>query len=209
MKVVILNAGPRKNSSTARLLLEAKRGVESARGEAQYVELFDLAFSGCRSCLACKRRDLAEPCRCYWRDGLSPVLEQVLAADRLIVGSPIYYGEPTGAFRSFMERLTFPALSYNDYSSLFKGRVDVDIFLTMNASLAFYEKAYAQRLAEYFSPLRMLGGEVRLIPVCDTLQVEDYSKYEMRGFSEEHKRGVYATEFPRELERAYLIGAGK
>ena len=208
MKTIILNGSPRKDWNTAQLLRAAQKGAEAAGDETEYVELFDLSFSGCRSCLACKRRGLAEPCKCFWKDGLSPVLEKIWKADRLITGSPIYYSERTGGMRSLLERLTFPAMSYNDYSSVFKGRVSTDIFLTMNAPMDHYKQAYEERMREYFAPLRFLNGHVRLFPVCDTLQVRDYSQYEMAGFSEEHKKAVHDAEFPAMLEQAFKIGAG-
>lgn len=181
MKTIILNGSPRKNWNTAQLLKEAQRGAESTGAEATYIDLYNLNYNGCRSCLACKRKGIAEPCKCYWKDDLTPVLEKIWQADRLITGSPIYYSEPTGGMRSLLERLTFPAMSYNDYSSVFKGRVDVDIFLTMNAPMQYYKQAYEGRMQEYFAPMRFLNGQVRIFPVCDTLQVKDYSKYDMAG----------------------------
>lgn len=208
MKIVVLNASPRKNWNTAQLLKETARGAEFAGAEVECIDLYDLDYNGCRSCLACKRKGIEEPCRCVWKDGLAPVLEKVWAADMLICGAPIYYGEPAAGFRGFLERVTFPAMSYDDYSSLFEGRVDVDVFLTMNAPEQYYEHAYKAKMQEYFAPFRFLGGEVRLHPVCDTLQVKDYSKYDMASFSEEHKRAVRETEFPKALEMAFQIGAG-
>ena len=208
MKTIIINGSPRKNWNTAQLLKEAKKGAESIGAEAEYMDLYELNYTGCRSCLACKRKGIAQPCKCYWKDDLSPVLERIWQADRLIIGSPIYYSEPTGGVRSLLERLVFPAMSYNDYSSVFKGRVDVDIFLTMNVPMQRYKQAYERRMQEYFAPMRFLNGRIRLIPVCDTLQVNDYSKYDMAGFSEEHKKAVRATEFPKMLEQAFRIGAG-
>ena len=98
-------------------------------------------------------------------------------------------------------------MSYNDYSSVFKGHVDVDVFLTMNAPLQFYRQAYERQFQEYFAPFRFLNGRTRLIPVCDTLQVKDYSRYDMASFSEEHKRAVHENDFPRALEQAFRIGA--
>ena len=208
MKTIIINGSPRKNWNTAQLLKEAQKGAESVGDEIEYIDLYDLDYNGCHSCLACKRKDIAEPCKCYWKDGLTPVLEKIWRADRLITGSPIYYSEPTGGMRSLLERLTFPAMSYNDYSSVFKGRVDVDIFLTMNAPMQFYRQAYEGRMMEYFSPLRFLNGSIRLHPVCDTLQVSDYSRFDMNSFSEAHKRAMHESEFPKALKRAFEIGAG-
>ena len=209
MRTIIVNGSPRKNWNTAQLLKEAQKGAESVGNEVEYIDLYDLSYNGCRSCLACKRKGIAEPCKCYWKDDLTPVLEKIWNADRLITGAPIYYSEPSGGFRSFLERLTFPAMSYNDYSSVYTGHVDVDVFLTMNAPLQYYKQAYERRMQEYFAPFRFLNGQTRLIPVCDTLQVKDYSKYDMAGFSEQHKRAVRDAEFPAMLELAFKVGAGQ
>ncbi|MBQ7502459.1 flavodoxin family protein [bacterium] len=208
MKIVIVNGSPRKNWNTDRLLKEAQRGAEAAGHEVEYFDLYSLNYSGCRSCLACKRKNIAEPCRCYWKDELTPVLEKVLQADRLILGSPIYYGQPTGNLRCFLERITFPAMSYSTYTSVFKGKTDVDVFLTMNADENYYRESYAAKMEEYFMPFRFLNGKLRFFPVCDTLQVKDYSKYEMASFSEEHKKAVHEAQFPAALELAHKIGAG-
>jgi len=209
MKTLIINGSPRKNGNTAQILKEAKRGAESAGSEVEYVDLYSLTYTGCRSCLACKISAAPDPCKCYWRDGLSPVLESAMMADRLIIGSPIYFSEPTAGVRAFLERLVFPALSYNDYSSVFPGKVDVTVFLTMNAPEQIYRAAYEDQMKSYFGMLRMLKGDVRIVPVFDTLQVDDYSKYEMHGFSGEHKREVHDKVFPEDLARAFEIGAGK
>ena len=208
-KTVIINCSPRKNWNTAQVLKESKRGAESIGEEVEYIDLYDLSFNGCRSCLACKRKGISDPCKCYWKDGLTPVLEKVLQADRLIVGSPIYYGEPTAAFRALLERLAFPAMSYNNYSSVFNGKIDIDVFLTMNVPFQRYKEAYERKLQDYLWPFRFLNGNIRLIPVCDTLQVNEYSKYEMASFSEAHKKSVHESEFPKMLELAFNIGANK
>ena len=56
MKTIIINASPRKNWNTAQLLKEAQKGAESVGAETDYIDLYDLNFTGCRSCLACKRK---------------------------------------------------------------------------------------------------------------------------------------------------------
>ncbi len=206
MKTVIINGSPRRNRNTAQLLKAAQRGAEAAGHETVYVDLYDLNFTGCRSCLACKRKGIEETCRCYVKDGLSPVLEEIRSADHLIIGSPVYFGQPTGEIRSLLERVCFPALSYNDYSSLFEGELDVTVFLTMNNSPAGYAQQSKEAMEAYFGPFYRLKGNVEIIPVCDTLQVDDYSKYEMNGFNEEHKKAVHEADFPKALQAAFEIG---
>lgn len=143
MKTIVLNASPRNNWNTAQILQSAMEGAASAGAQTEWVNLYDLNFTGCRSCLACKRKEV-QRCRCYWQDELSPVIEKVYAADTLLIGTPVFFGRPTSDYFAFMERLRFPALSYDDYGNYFKGHVNVALFLTMNATKEFYEKAYRE-----------------------------------------------------------------
>ena len=156
MKTVIINGSPRKNWNTARVLTEARKGAEAAGHETTYVDLYDLKYTGCRSCLGCKRRGIDEPCKCYIKDDLTPILERIYRADHLIIGSPIYFAQPTGEVRSLLERVCFPPLSYNDYTSLFSGKVDVTVFLTMNTPIEAYEQQSKTAMEAYFWPFRFL-----------------------------------------------------
>lgn len=206
MKTIILNGSPRKNWNTAMMLKEAQKGAESVGAETEYINLFDLNYTGCCSCLACKRKN-AERCKCYWPDDLSPLIDRIYAADALIIGSPIYFGDMTSQVYGLLERLAFPALSYDDYSNYFKGKVNTGIILTMNAPEAIFNQAYQNKAKEIMQRFWILNGTVDLYACCDTLQVSDYSKYNMAGFSEEHKKEMRSTKFPGDLEYAFQMGA--
>lgn len=106
-----------------------------------------------------------------------------------------------------MERLRFPALSYDDYSNYFKGKVNVVLFVTMNATKETYEKVYKEKFEGYAGEFSRLNGEVRLYPCCNTLQVEDYSKFNMSGFDESLKRKTRDELFPADLQNAYDLGS--
>lgn len=125
----------------------------------------------------------------------------------LIVGSPIYLGDITSQVHALIERLHFCALSYDDYSNYFTGRLDVGIILTMNAPKAFYQMAYRKKAKETAQSFRMLNGTVDIYACCDTLQVADYSKYDMAGFNEDHKKSMREKQFPEDLEEAFRMGA--
>ena len=94
MKTIILNASPRKNWNTAKLLKSAAEGALSTSAEVEYIDLYDLSFTGCRSCMLCKRKGV-ERCHCYWKDDLSPIIDKVFSADTLLIGTAIYLGRPT------------------------------------------------------------------------------------------------------------------
>ena len=188
------------------MLKEAQKGAESVGAEVEYIDLFDLTYTGCRSCMACKRKG-GERCKCFWKDDLSPIIDRIFAADALFVGSPIYLGDITSQVHALIERLHFCALSYDDYSNYFTGKVNVGIILTMNAPKDFYNISYKNKADELTNIFMALNGNVEVYPCCDTLQVNDYSKFNMAGFSEEHKKKMREQEFPKDLEYAFQMGA--
>ena len=206
MKTIVINASPRKKWNTAEIMQSAQKGAESVGAETKYVNLYDLSFKGCRSCLVCKLKDKTKG-KCYWRDDLSPLIEEILDSDALLIGSPIYFGEPTSEFRALVERLIFCLLSYDDGSSYFTGKVNVGIFYTMNAPLQYYVDSMKDNLTKIEFLFSFLNGEVVTYPVCDTIQVSKYSKYNMAGFSQEAKEKQWILQFPKDLEKAFEIGA--
>ena len=205
MQTLVLNASPRKAWNTAKLLKSAAEGAKSAGSEVEYIDLYDLNFTGCRSCMLCKRKG-AQRCHCYWKDDLSPIIDKIFRADVLLIGTAIYLGRPTSRYFEVLERLHFCALSYDDYSNYFTGKVNVGLFVSMNASKEFYDKLYKDAFEGYARELQMLNGEVCLYPCHDTLQVADYSKYNMASFDAERKKLSREKNFPRDLENAYQIG---
>ena len=205
MQTLVLNASPRKAWNTAKLLKSAAEGAKSAGSEVEYIDLYDLNFTGCRSCMLCKRKG-AQRCHCYWKDDLSPIIDKIFRADVLLIGTAIYLGRPTSRYFEVLERLHFCALSYDDYSNYFTGKVNVGLFVSMNASKEFYDRLYKDAFEGYARELQMLNGEVCLYPCHDTLQVADYSKYNMASFDAERKKLSREKNFPRDLENAYQIG---
>ncbi len=209
MKTIIINASPRKNWNTAQLLKEAQRGAESAGAETEYVDLYDLSFTGCRSCLACKLKNGRHP-GCAWKDELSPLIDRILEADELIIGTPIYWGEATAQFRALMERLLFCVTPY-ERRSYFAGSVNVGLIYTMNAPRSYYENTLRPYLDGIEGLFRsFLHGEVRSYAACDTLQVQDYSRYDMGLFDEAQKKQHREEQFPADLAACFELGrAGK
>jgi len=206
VNAIVINASPRKKWNTAEVMQSAQKGAESVGAETEYINLCDLVFKGCRSCLVCKMKDKTKG-KCYWRDDLTPVIEKILDADALLIGSPIYFGEPTSEFRALLERLIFCVMSYDDGSSYFTGKVNVGLFYTMNAPRKFYEESMKDNLSSIEFLFSYLNGEIKSYPVCDTLQVGDYSKYNMAGFSQELKEKQLVLQYPKDIEEVFKISA--
>ncbi len=206
MKTIIINAGPRKNWNTAKLLDSARQGAELMGAETETIHLYDLTFTGCRSCLACKRKG-AQRCKCYWKDDLTPVIDRIMEANALVIGTPIYMGEPTAAFRALYERLGFCALSYDGEVSYFPGKLNIGVIYTMNAPIEYYESSLKPRLQPTESFLGMLfHGMVKTYAACNTLQVDDYSKYSMSMFDAAMKQAIDAASMPSHKNAAFELG---
>ena len=205
MKTIVINASPRRKWNTAQLMKEAAKGAESVGAEVEYIDLYKLELHGCMSCLICKKEG-KERCKCYWKDDMSPLIERILDADNLIIGSPIYLSEPTSHYRALLERLIFCILSYDNHSSYYEGKVNVALFYTMNAPKDYYETMMKQYLESSAQIFHMLNGEVEIYPVFNTLQVNDYSKYSMAAFDEKNKKLNHEKQFPIDLETAFKIG---
>lgn len=204
-KVIAINMSPRKNWNTAKLLKSAVEGAKSVGAEVEYIDLYDLKFTGCRSCMLCKRKNV-EKCKCYWKDDLSPIIDKIFNSDTLFIGTPIYLGRPTSHYFALMERLHFCSLSYDDYSNYFTKKVNVAFFVTMNATLHFYEKMYKEKFEIYAKEWNSLNGKVILYPSYNTLQVKDYDRYDMTSFDKEKKKKSNLENFPIDLHNALNIG---
>lgn len=204
MKAMAINGSPRGDRNTAALLESALAGTRDAGAETELVDLFPVDFKGCCSCFECKRKDERSRCRCALGDELQPILDRVLAADVLLVGSPIYFADVTADTRAFLERLWFPGLAYvPGYLGLYPDRKHVGLFFTMNVPDAEKYSGVIGQIRDYMD---MLVGGTEVLCATDTYQFDDYSQYICTVFDPEAKRIRRETVFPEDLRRARELG---
>jgi multimeric flavodoxin WrbA len=208
MKVIAFNGGPRKKWNTATLLEKALEGAASKGAKTELINLYDLEFKGCVSCLACKTIGGRSYGKCAMRDALKPVLEKVADADAIILGSPIYFGSVTGEMRSFMERLLFPYLAYTDPpQSLFPKKIKTGLVYTMNVTEDDMQKrGYVQHLDIMKMVMGLVFGSVETLYCFDTLQVDDYSKILSTRFDPVKKAARRKDVFPEDCRKAFDMG---
>lgn len=140
------------------------------------------------------------------KDDLTSVLEKVHNAEALLLGSPIYFGDITGQMRCFLERLSFPAMTYDDYSrQLYKGKINAAFFFTMNVGDE-YAEMYRPIFENNTNLLKKFGGMTEYYLATDTLQFDDYSIFQAGQFDENAKHQHHEEQFPKDLENAFNIG---
>lgn len=205
MRIIAVNAGPRKGWNTDTLIMEAARGAESVGAEVQKFDLFRLEkYTGCISCFGCKKEKNMGHCIC--RDGLTPVLDAIREADGLIIGSPNYLSEMTASFRALYERLIFQNLTYNvETPCCNQHPIPVLLIMTSNAP----DNMYMGLVRNYQQVLSRFVGPTDIFVSGDTLQLKDYSKTDWPWtlFNPEAKQQRHETVFPLHCRQVFDMGA--
>lgn len=206
MKIYAINGSPRKKWNTANVLQSALDGAASAfQAETELINLYELKYKGCISCFQCKLIGGPSYGRCAVKDELKPILDEIIEADAIIFGSPIYFSDVTGMMRCFLERLCFALFVYDqNYSSLAPKKIPTGFIYTMNVPhdmMATYH--YPERLGVMEAFVHRIFGHKPLVEyVNNTVQFADYSKYKVEIFSEKDKQEYREKHFAEDCQKA-------
>ena len=102
MKVLLINGSPRKEGNTAIALEEVAKQLGKEGIKSEVVWIGNKPIRGCIACGQCKAKGLG---RCVFDDDIcNKISEKFKESNALIVGSPVYYGQPNGALLSIIQR---------------------------------------------------------------------------------------------------------
>lgn len=104
MKVLLINGSPNENGCTATALQELASSLNANGVETEALWLGKKPMQDCVACLQCQ-----ETGRCVFNDLVTETVDRLDEFDGLVVGSPVYYGGPSGRLCSFLDRLFFSA----------------------------------------------------------------------------------------------------
>lgn len=104
MKVVLINGSPNGHGCTYTALKEVEKTLRAEHIETEMIYLGNKPIAGCIACGFCVKNG-----RCVQEDKVNEVREKVMAADGLIIGSPVYYASAAGQLTAFLDRLFFSA----------------------------------------------------------------------------------------------------
>jgi multimeric flavodoxin WrbA len=102
MKVILINGSPRESGCTKRALDEVAKALMQEGVETQIHWLGLDPISSCRGCGACRKLG-----RCVIEDAVNRLAPLLIEADGVVFGSPVHYAAPSGAIKSFMDRVFF------------------------------------------------------------------------------------------------------
>jgi multimeric flavodoxin WrbA len=101
MKVIALNGSPRKKGNTFSLITHVLAEVAQEGIDTEVIQLSGQAIHGCISCYKCFANVDG---RCSVDDDFNPLLAQMVAADGIILGSPVYVSGVTPEIKAVMDR---------------------------------------------------------------------------------------------------------
>ncbi|MBR0030564.1 MAG: flavodoxin family protein [Bacteroidales bacterium] len=101
MKVLIINGSPRQKGNTSIALAEIAKTLMEDGIDSETVWIGNKPVRGCIACNKCGNR----PGACVFNDDIcNEISSKYASADALVIGSPVYYGQPNGALLSIIQR---------------------------------------------------------------------------------------------------------
>ncbi|MDW7649843.1 MAG: flavodoxin family protein [Bacillota bacterium] len=100
MKILAINGSHRKGKNTAEMLKTALAEAEALGAETELVELMDYTIKECISCNKC----LSKAECSITDDDMNELYQKLLAADGILIGSPVYFSNVTGRLKDFIDR---------------------------------------------------------------------------------------------------------
>ena len=104
-RVLILMGSPRKAGNTAALLSAFREALEQGGAETETVWLYDREIRPCRACRICQRDWTVFGCP--QRDDVQDLFDRVLAAELIVLATPIYSWYCTAPMKALLDRLVY------------------------------------------------------------------------------------------------------
>lgn len=131
--VLIISASPRKGGNSDLLCDEFRRGAEDSGNHVERIFLRDKEINFCKGCGVCNRSHA-----CVQQDDMVEILGKMVAADVIVLATPVYFYSMDGQMKTFIDR-TVPR-----YTEI----TDKDFYFIMTA--ADTEKNNLKRTLEAF-----------------------------------------------------------
>lgn len=98
--VMVISSTPRVNGNSEILAKEFARGARDAGHNVEVVNLRDYKLNYCIGCYACKKTG-----KCIHKDGMNELSQKLLAADVIVLATPVYFYSMSGQLKVFVDRL--------------------------------------------------------------------------------------------------------
>ena len=109
MKIIGIVGSARKGGNTEILTKIALEAAEAEGAETELITLSGKEIKPCDACLACRQLG-----KCRIEDDLPPIFEKMLAADGIILATPVYLGSASSQMKALIDRSAYPFILRSD-----------------------------------------------------------------------------------------------
>lgn len=114
MRILAINGSHRKGKNTTELLKIVLEEATALGAATELLELSDMNIELCAACNHCLGQ-----CQCSISDDMAIIEEKLLAADGILLGSPVYWVNVTTLMKNFMDRTRY----LHVYKNMLDGKV--------------------------------------------------------------------------------------
>lgn len=104
-KILILMGSPRPAGNTASLVKVFEEAVESLGAEYETLNLYGMDLRGCTACRTCQKDWTTFGCP--QKDHMQMVFDRIMAADMIVLASPIYSWYCTPPMKAVIDRMVY------------------------------------------------------------------------------------------------------
>lgn len=98
-KVLIVSASPRKAGNSDLLCDQFLKGALEAGHQAEKIRLSDYKINYCQGCGSCNTTH-----KCFQKDDMKLLLDKMIAADVIVLSTPVYFYSMNGQLKTFIDR---------------------------------------------------------------------------------------------------------
>lgn len=99
MKVLGIMCSPRRGGNTEILLQAVLDSAQEAGAEVEMIRLAGKSIAPCDGCLACEKTGA-----CHIKDDMQEMAERMVAADALLIGTPVYWLSVNAQAKALIDR---------------------------------------------------------------------------------------------------------
>jgi multimeric flavodoxin WrbA len=99
LKVIGIVCSPRKGGNTEILVREVLEGAKESGADIELLKIYEMKIAPCDGCTTCHNSG-----ECRIKDDMQKVYQKLLAADGIILGSPVYFWSVSAQAKLFMDR---------------------------------------------------------------------------------------------------------
>ncbi len=129
--VLILSASPRKGGNSDLLCDQFMLGAEETGNQVEKIFVNDRTIAYCTGCGACFNRGNG----CSQKDDMDEVLDKMIAADVIVMATPVYFYTMNGQLKTLIDRTCARYTEINDKDFYFIVAAAVDSEQAMERTL--------------------------------------------------------------------------